>query len=296
MEDEELLWRASMVPRITQFPFKVVPKVAFLFLTRGPLPLAPFWEKFFQGHKGLYSIYIHSHPSYNGTEPSNSVFHGRRIPSKEVEWGMISMVEAERRLIANALLDHSNQRFVLLSESCVPIFNFSTVYSYLIQSTHSFIESYDLPGRAGRDRYRNGMKPVIKPEQWRKGSQWFAMDRDLALEVVSDRTYFPTFQRVCRTVSCHADEHYLATFVGLKRWRRNLNRTLTWTDWSRGGNHPFCFGRTGVTPQLLYQMRGGGQCEYNGKRSDVCFLFARKFSAGASDGLLKLAPEILNFN
>lgn len=82
MDDEELVWRASMAPKIQEFPFKRVPKVAFMLLTKGPLSLAPLWEKFFKGHEGLYSIYVHSNPSYNGSEPEDSVFHGRRIPSK----------------------------------------------------------------------------------------------------------------------------------------------------------------------------------------------------------------------
>ncbi|EEF37532.1 conserved hypothetical protein [Ricinus communis] len=83
MEDEELLWRASMAPRVLEFPFKRVPKIAFLFLTRGPLPFAPLWELFFKGHEGFYSIYVHCNPSFNGSLPSpNSVFHGRMIPSK----------------------------------------------------------------------------------------------------------------------------------------------------------------------------------------------------------------------
>lgn len=82
MTEEELLWRASMAPRIHEYPFKRVPKVAFLFLTRGAVTLAPLWEKFFHGHEGLYSIYVHSSPSFNETVPQSSVFHGRRIPSK----------------------------------------------------------------------------------------------------------------------------------------------------------------------------------------------------------------------
>lgn len=82
MGDEELLWKASMAPKIDEFPFKRVPKVAFMFLTRGPVLLAPLWELFFKGHEGLYSIYVHSDPSFNGSEPDKSVFYGRRIPSK----------------------------------------------------------------------------------------------------------------------------------------------------------------------------------------------------------------------
>lgn len=83
MTDKELLWRASMVPKIVRFPYKRKPKVAFMFLSRGPLPLAPLWEKFFRGNEGLYSIYVHSHPSFNASSvPKHSVFYGRRIPSK----------------------------------------------------------------------------------------------------------------------------------------------------------------------------------------------------------------------
>ncbi|OWM65129.1 hypothetical protein CDL15_Pgr008716 [Punica granatum] len=83
MEEKELFWRASMSPKISEFPFKRVPKVAFMFLTRGPLPLRPLWEMFFKGvDAGLYSIYVHTHPSFNEPVPPDSVFHGRRIPSK----------------------------------------------------------------------------------------------------------------------------------------------------------------------------------------------------------------------
>jgi hypothetical protein len=82
MDEKELLWRASVTPNIREFPFDRVPKVAFMFLTKGPVLMAPLWEKFFKGHDGLYSIYVHSSPSYNESEPESPVFHGRRIPSK----------------------------------------------------------------------------------------------------------------------------------------------------------------------------------------------------------------------
>lgn len=81
-DDDELAWRASLVPRIRRFPFNHVPKVAFMFLTKGPIPLAPLWEMFFKGHEGLYTIYVHPHPSYVDSWPQNSVFYGRRVPSK----------------------------------------------------------------------------------------------------------------------------------------------------------------------------------------------------------------------
>ncbi|KAJ4963138.1 hypothetical protein NE237_023077 [Protea cynaroides] len=296
ISDEELLRRASMVPRIQKSQHKKSLKVAFMFLTRGSLPLAPLWEKFFKGHEGLYSIYVHSNPSYNGSvEPEGSVFHDRRIPSKEVQWGDFSMIEAERRLLAYALLDVSNQRFVLLSDACIPLFNFTTIYSYLIGSTKTFVEVFDDPSPAGRGRYSFQMEPLIELSQWRKGSQWFEIDRDLAIEIVSDHIYIPLFDRFCKN-PCFGDEHYLPTLVNIRFPERNSNRTLTWVKWFDEGPHPTQFLRTYVTTWLLEWLRSQSKCEYNGKIVNICHLFARKFSPNTLSRLMRFAPKIMSFN
>ncbi|KAJ0490085.1 putative glycosyl transferase, family 14 [Helianthus annuus] len=80
MSDDELVKRVMEIPKMTttNTPYKV----AFMFLTPGPLPLSPLWELFFKGHKGLFSIYVHPHPSYNDTIPQDSVFYATRITSQ----------------------------------------------------------------------------------------------------------------------------------------------------------------------------------------------------------------------
>ena len=82
MGDEELLWRASMVPHRPGLPVRRTPKVAFMFLTVGAIPLAPLWEKFFKGHQDLFNIYIHSLPDYEPSEQPTSVFFGRHVLSR----------------------------------------------------------------------------------------------------------------------------------------------------------------------------------------------------------------------
>ncbi|OEL23106.1 hypothetical protein BAE44_0015876 [Dichanthelium oligosanthes] len=293
-DDEELMARAASAPR--EVPAGAASKVAFLFLVRGDLPMAPLWEKFFHGHRGRYSVYLHTDPAFNGSEPSEtSAFYRRRIPSKEVKWGHVSMVEAERRLLAHALLDdHYNARFVLLSESHVPLFDFPTVHSYLVNSTQVYLESYDQPGATGRGRYKRRMSPVVTADQWRKGSQWFDLDRPLAADVVADRVYFPVFRRFCRR-NCYADEHYLPTFLNIRRPSAGANRSLTWVDWSRGGPHPARFTRMEVTVDFLRWLRGGTTCTYNGRTTDVCFLFARKFLPNSLTRFLRFAPKVMGF-
>ncbi|XP_042753515.1 glycosyltransferase BC10 [Lactuca sativa] len=294
MKDDELFWRASMVPRIRKTPFKKTPKVAFMYLVRGRLPLSPLWARFFRGYKGFYSIYVHTQPYFVGEVAPEPMFQGRRIPSEVVTWGEISMVEAERRLLASALLDFNNERFVLLSEACIPLYNFSTIYPYLINSKQTFVECYDKEGPVGRGRYDHNMEPAVTVDQWRKGSQWFEVDRHLALEIICDRKYYPLFRDYCKP-ACYSDEHYIPTFLYIEFKEDNSDRTLTYVDWSKGGPHPYKFGKWEVTLSLLRQMQNGTECMYNGERTRVCFLFARKFVPSSLLRLLELAPEVMNF-
>ncbi|KAK3026663.1 hypothetical protein RJ639_040690 [Escallonia herrerae] len=293
MSDEELMWHASMVPGIKEYPFKWTPKVAFMFLSRGELALAPLWQKFFKGHEGLFSIYIHTSPEFTNEPPKSSVFYKRRIPSKPVQWGRVTMIDAERRLLANALLDFSNERFVLLSESCIPIFNFTTIYNYLINSKKGFVSSFDDPRPIGRGRYNKGMWPAITLPDWRKGSQWFEVNRKLAIEMVSDVTYYPIFRDHCLP-PCYMDEHYFATLVNKLCPELTTGRTITWVDWSRGGSHPTMFVRKDVSKAFLNRIRDS-RCSYNGK-SSACFLFARKFHPSTLQPLMSIAPKSLGLD
>ncbi|XP_019092125.1 PREDICTED: uncharacterized protein LOC104746558 [Camelina sativa] len=294
MNDSELLWRASMQPGIYRYPFKRVPKIAFMFLTKGPLPFAPLWERFFEGHESFYSIYVHALPNYRSGFPSSSVFYRRQIPSQPVAWGEMSMCDAERRLLANALLDISNEWFVLLSEACIPVRGFNLVYNYISRSRYSFMGSVDENGPYGRGRYSYAMGPEVRLSQWRKGSQWFEINRGLAVEIVEDIVYYNKFKEFCRP-PCYVDEHYFPTMLYIGYSDMLANRTLTWTDWSRGGAHPATFGKADITERFLKKLSRGHGCYYNDQPSQVCYLFARKFAPSALKPLLKLAPKVLGF-
>ncbi|KAL1320089.1 hypothetical protein HN51_064833 [Arachis hypogaea] len=295
MSDNELFWRASLLPKKEEYPYKRKPKVAFMFLTRGPLPMLPLWERFFHGHSNFFNIYIHAPPGYHLQVSNSSAFYGRQIPSKEVSWGTVTLADAERRLLANALLDFSNERFVLLSESCIPVYNFPTVYRYLIDSFHSFVESYDDPSRYGRGRYSRSMLPDIQLRHWRKGSQWFELNRVLAVYIVSDTRYYTLFRKYCKP-ACYPDEHYIQTFLNMFHGNLNSNRTVTWVDWSLGGPHPATYSRANITVNFLRAIRNNGTlCRYNSDMTSVCFLFARKFDHTALEPLLGLSSQVMNF-
>ncbi|XP_052111350.1 glycosyltransferase BC10 isoform X2 [Arachis duranensis] len=148
------------------------PKIAFLFLVRQNIPLDFLWHVFFKnGNVAKFSIYVHSAPGFVLDESTtrSSFFYGTQISNViQVSWGESSMIQAERLLLAAALDDPANQRFVLLSDSCVPLYNFSYVYNYVMVSQRSFVDSF-LDVKDGR--YNPKMSPKIPREKWRKGSQ-----------------------------------------------------------------------------------------------------------------------------
>ncbi|KAG0601593.1 hypothetical protein M758_11G124700 [Ceratodon purpureus] len=275
MGDEELLWRASMAPRRPGLPIPRTPKVAFMFLTVGPLPLSPLWEKFFKGHEDQYSIYVHSLPGYEPDAAPSSVFFGRHITSQASKWGDISMCDAERRLLANALLDQDNERFILLSESCAPLWNFTFTYNYLINSKQSFVSVFDDPSSVGRGRYDSRMLPEVTIDQWRKGAQWFEVDRELAVHIVSDVKYYPKFRDFCQPV-CYVDEHYIPTMLFIEFKEKVAMRSVTAVDWGNGGSHPEEFGKDNAE-EFYKRIRSGRDCVYNGEPGHICYMFARKF-------------------
>ena len=206
------------------------------------------------------------------------------------------MIDAERRLLANALLDFSNQRFVLLSESCIPLFNFTTIYNFLMNSKLSFLESFDDTRKMGRGRYMSKMYPEITIQDWRKGSQWFAVNRDLAIHMISDRKYYSVFKEYCYPPCKNVDEHYYPTLTNILYLDLISNTTITWVDWSLPNPHPGRFIRSDIIEEFLNQISFGSKCMYNGNITSICFLFARKFVPNTLAPLLKIAPRLMGFD
>ncbi|XP_057459539.1 glycosyltransferase BC10-like [Actinidia eriantha] len=284
------------------------PKIAFLFLTPGALPFERLWDKFFHGHEGRFSVYVHA--SKDKPLHFSRYFINREIRSDKVVWGRISMVDAERRLLANALKDPDNQHFVLLSDSCIPLQEFDYVFNYLMDTNVSFVDCFEDPGPHGSGRYSEHMLPEVEKSYFRKGAQWFTMKRQHALVVMADSLYYSKFRDYCKPGmdgrNCYSDEHYLPTFFYMIDPDGIANWSVTHVDWSEGKWHPKSYGAQDVTYELMknitsidksvhvtsderkeIQVR---QCLWNGMPRQ-CYLFARKFLPETLDNLMQLFPN-----
>ncbi|PWA96696.1 core-2/I-branching beta-1,6-N-acetylglucosaminyltransferase family protein [Artemisia annua] len=282
------------------------PKIAFMFLSPGSLPLERLWDKFFQGHEGRFSVYIHA--SREKPVHTSRYFLNREIRSDKVDWGKISMVDAEKRLLANALKDPDNQHFVLLSDSCVPLRDFDYVYNYLMYTNISFIDSFSDPGPYGSGRYSEHMLPEVDKRFFRKGAQWFTLKRQHAVIVMADNLYYSKFREYCRpgmekNINCYSDEHYLPTFFHMHDPNGIANWSVTHVDWSEGKWHPKSYEKKDITEQLIRNITSITEsvhvtseekkettvipCLWNGINRP-CYLFARKFLPETLDSMIDL--------
>lgn len=230
------------------------------------------------------------------------------------------MIEAERLLLGEALKDPANNRFLLLSDSCVPLYNFTYVYDYVMASPKSFVDSFL---DAKENRYNPKMAPVIQRDKWRKGSQWFALKRDHAAVIAFDADVFPFFQEHCKRRplpefwrqqytngdpskqhNCIPDEHYVQTLLAIRGFEGEIERrTLTYTLWNQSGRdqerkgwHPVTFVYSDANLELLNGIKGIKSVNYeteyrtewcsSNETLRPCFLFARKFTRGAALRLL----------
>ncbi|XWS12872.1 hypothetical protein CRYUN_Cryun37aG0127800 [Craigia yunnanensis] len=315
--------RARARSRISRDNFDGPPKIAFLFLARLNLPLDFLWGSFFENADvANFSIYIHSTPGFvfdDSTSRSHFFYDRQLTDSIQVVWGESSMIESERLLLATALEDPANQRFVLLSDSCVPLYYFSYIYRYLMASSRSFVDSF-LDLKDGR--YHPKMSPVIPKDKWRKGSQWIFLIRSHAEVIVDDKVVLPVFKKFCKRRppldtskgklniklqkqhNCIPDEHYVPTLFAMSELEGELERrTLTYTLWNQSAEkmdnkawHPVTYNYADASPKRLKEIKDINHVYYESEfRTEwcrtnstfvPCFLFARKFSQGAAMRLL----------
>jgi hypothetical protein len=170
--------------------------------------------------------------------------------------------------------------------------------AYITGANTNFVDSFD--NAQSRARHKPFFaEHNISLAQWRKGSQWFVMDRVFALEVISDEIYYGPVFRDGKHKFQYMDEHYIPTLVNmLGLGDRNSNRSVMYSDWwTPRVRLPKSHSGREVTEVLIKEMRRGvhGNCSYNGRVAEYCALFARKFKPDALGPLLDLAPKVMGF-
>ncbi|PHT26367.1 hypothetical protein CQW23_34021, partial [Capsicum baccatum] len=250
--------------------------------SRNRLPLDIVWDAFFQGdEENKFSILVHSRPGFlfNKVTTRSVYFLDRQVnDSIQVDWGEASMIQAERILLQHALMDPLNERFVFLSDSCIPLYNFSYTYDYIMSTPNSFVDSF---ADTKEGRYNPKMDPIIPVQSWRKDTS--------------------------KIHNCIPDEHYVQTLLAHEGLEGEITRrTLTHTAWlilsskerERKGWHPVTYKLAAATPMLIQSIKDIDNIYYeteyrrewctSKEKPAPCFLFARKFTRPAALRLLNM--------
>lgn len=249
-------------PSNTRNKYSNLPKkLAFCFLTIGELNHENTWLKFFQGNENLANIYAHS------KNRDDAGFLREKQINKRVETTYFRYkMGAELALLEAALSNPENYKFLILSESCIPLQLFSSIYQHLIADEQSYIKI----GKAKKKYWEMPGKKMIQiPEkECRKNPQWIILNREHAQMMVDDQEIYPKSKD-----TIFLEEQYPSTFLHLNNQEHLIcNRIVTFADFARGsGDHPYNFNDiTNFDRNLLLYAKKQGA------------FFARKFTKQAN--------------
>ncbi|GAB4813874.1 hypothetical protein N2152v2_000920 [Parachlorella kessleri] len=250
--------------------------------------------------QALFSVYVHTAPKFAFS--ARSIFAGYQIRDRvQVAWGQYTVAEAERRLLKAALQDPRNQRFVLLSESCAPLYPPHVIYLQLLSEARSRLNACLEPGKLA-DRWTPALhRPgYLTFYTWRKASQWKALNREHAQLVAGDDQLWRIFQQECYSYvpgkvllppylahlwrpelpdrNCISDEHYVATLLSLhgRDNETTCRDSLTYTDWKPGLWSPQVYRGRSVNRELIERLRTANGCQAAEAMRSASSMFHRK--------------------
>jgi hypothetical protein len=183
-------------------------KIAFLFLIYDEIANEQLWRNFFRKiDKTRYSIFIHW--KY---ETTLRYFDAHKLKCPvATEYAEPSLVKAQNLLLREALKDPENERFVFLSNSCIPLKPFAFIYRTLISEELSYFNVakdehiYQIP------RAQNELAAAFGDKNVKKASQWSILTRPIAQILAESDTYLDAIFETGKKQL--ADEYFYISYL-----------------------------------------------------------------------------------
>lgn len=239
-------------------------KTAFLFLVREHLNHPQIWDEYFSAVPHETTVYSHRKFCPSSSDSSPNWWRKSSIEEHvETAWGTISLLKAQLALLRKALSDPTNEHFIFLSESCIPIRPLRCLRRMLRLDRRSRFHWEDHTAVQRKDpekAARVSATPAIPFSWWRFHSQWILLHREAA-ELLAYDDLLRYWEHVFAP-----EEAYAGTMLEAAGFPLNskvVPQTPTWTRWEPGSPHPIAF--QNVSPQFAAELTSSG-----------CY-FARKF-------------------
>ena len=151
-------------------------KIAFLFLIYDEIDQEELWHTFLRKiERSRYSVYVH----YKYNKPLKYFESCRLDETVPTDYADLSLVKAQNMLLREALKDHQNERFVFLSNTCIPLKKFDHIYNKLFSQDMCYFNM-----SKNEHIFENGrgdkLERYFGREKVKKASQWSILTREVA--------------------------------------------------------------------------------------------------------------------
>lgn len=215
-------------------------KIAFLFIVKDRINRVDLWKKYFQGYEDLYMCYIISKSNAIEYEIPNTINISDKYNS---DYGGVKYVKSILFMLKEAIANKKNYKFIIFTESCIPITNFNNLYNYLTKDNSSFINMtyvVDTEWKAAANRYNQLSRRDIQRSDWYgHNAQGIVFNRKLAKFLISTKSRLSNVTNVY-----NIDEHYYAYVIIANKMKfDDFDIVLTsplfvnWKDKSESKNH-----------------------------------------------------------
>jgi hypothetical protein len=205
-------------------------KIAFCFLIYDNINHENLWNLFFKNiDRDKYNIYIH----YKYNKPLKYFDQYKIDNCIETKWGDISLVHAQNLLLNKAIMDHNNEHFIFISNSCIPLKSFYYIYNYL-DNKYSYFQIINQKQCFPRC---NKTLNFIDKKYIQKASQWCILNRKHTELMLNDTDYIDWFNYP----SSIPDEHCYITKIFYNNLQDEIiissipTDATTFTNWSGNG-------------------------------------------------------------
>lgn len=199
-------------------------KLAFCFLTYDNLSKPELWNIFFGSiDKNKYNIYLNNKYNFRG-EYDKYIIKNRYINTK---WGDISLIIATIKLLECAFNDIDNEYFILLSDKCIPLYNFNIIYNKIIEVGKSWVYTYN-----GSCVDYAKLSNLFEHKKILRNSQWVLLKRDIVNFIINNKNIIKLFNDV--SIPDEIFFGYLFTHYNFDYY----NCHMTYVKWENNRPHP----------------------------------------------------------
>lgn len=197
-------------------------KIAFLFLTIDNVIYPEIWEYYFKNNMDKINIYCHPKYPDNVTVPwQKKNIISNLVPTK---WGFLT--QAMVSLLKSSLKNKENLKFILVSDSCLPIKSFNLLFNFLkkdnLKTSYIDLYSEDIDVESSSNFKKSNLPPDFFSYKLRKHSQWFCLSRYHVKKLL----IHPDLNKFKRIKA--GDENILTLIIN-EKYIKNFD--ITFTNW-----------------------------------------------------------------